>query len=115
MLLRAGRLTSTQVTQAYLDRIDAFNGPFEVYGDNGGYNAFVRLDREGALAQAADADARLAAAKGVVAKAELPILLGIPFGIKDFCRRQGTRGQERHARVRRQRRRAGLDGRGEAL
>jgi aspartyl-tRNA(Asn)/glutamyl-tRNA(Gln) amidotransferase subunit A len=89
VLLRAGRLTSTELTQAYLDRIDALNGPFEVYGDNGGYNAFVRVDRAGALAQAAAADRRLRAARGK--SEELPVLLGIPFGIKDSV---GVRGLE---------------------
>lgn len=62
-LLRAGVVTSVQVTQAYLDRIDRFNGPFETYGDNGLYNAFIRIDRDGALAASAAADARFAKAR----------------------------------------------------
>ncbi|MEV6995962.1 amidase [Streptomyces sp. NPDC093228] len=80
-LLRAGKVTATQVTKAYLDRIDRFNGPFETYGDNGLYNAFVRIDRAGALAAAAAADTRFARARHT--HEELPPLLGIPFGIKD--------------------------------
>lgn len=87
VLLRAGRLTSTQITQAYLERIDRLNGPYEIYGDNGGYNAFVRIDRDGALAQAAAADARFAAARKT--GEALPPLLGIPFGIKDSVGVQG--------------------------
>ncbi|MFC3503925.1 amidase [Micromonospora krabiensis] len=77
VLLRARKLTSVEVTKAYLDRIARLNGPFEVYGDNGGYNAFVRVDRDGALAQAAAADKLLH--KG----GKAPLLCGIPFGIKD--------------------------------
>ena len=80
VLLRARRLTSTEITKAYLARIDALNGPFETYGDNGGYNAFVRVDRKGALAQAAEADKLLRTARR---PDDLPLLLGIPFGIKD--------------------------------
>ncbi len=77
VLLRAKKLTSVELTEAYLDRIDKLNGPFEVYGDNGGYNAFVRIDREGALAQAAAAD------KLLRNDPKAPPLCGIPFGIKD--------------------------------
>jgi len=88
-LMRAGVVTSVQVTQAYLDRINKFNGPFETYGDNGLYNAFVRIDSEGALAQAKAADALFAKAKG--SGEDLPPLLGIPFGIKDSV---GIKGLE---------------------
>ncbi|MEV0153037.1 amidase [Micromonospora sp. NPDC050686] len=77
VLLRAKMLTSVELTRAYLDRIERLNGPFEVYGDNGGYNAFVRIDRDGALAQAAAADALLRT------DPKAPPLCGIPFGIKD--------------------------------
>jgi Asp-tRNA(Asn)/Glu-tRNA(Gln) amidotransferase A subunit family amidase len=80
-LLQAGEVTSVALTTAYLDRIDRLNGPFEVYGDNGGYNTFVRVDRAGALAQAEAADARLQAARRGGDPA--PYLCGIPLGIKD--------------------------------
>lgn len=76
-MLRDGRTTSVALTQAYLDRIDQFNGPFETFDANGGYNAFVRIDREGALAQAQEVDDLLKAG------AQLPLLAGIPIGIKD--------------------------------
>ncbi|MCF3963869.1 amidase [Streptomyces fuscigenes] len=88
-LLRAGRTTSVAVTKAYLDRIDRFNGPFETYGDNGLYNAFVRLDRDGALAAARSADARFAKARSKKDKDALPPLLGIPMGIKDSVAVEG--------------------------
>ncbi|RKR86395.1 aspartyl-tRNA(Asn)/glutamyl-tRNA(Gln) amidotransferase subunit A [Micromonospora pisi] len=87
VLLRARRLTSVELTRAYLERIDRFNGPFETYGDNGAYNAFVRIDRDGALAQAAAADKLFR--KG--SHASVPPLCGIPFGIKDSV---GVRGLE---------------------
>ncbi|WP_231135235.1 amidase [Motilibacter deserti] len=86
VLLRSKELTAVQITQAYLDRIDKFNGPFEVYGDNGGYNAFARIDREEALAQAAAADAWL---KRENYSLNVPPLCGIPFGIKDSVAIQG--------------------------
>jgi Asp-tRNA(Asn)/Glu-tRNA(Gln) amidotransferase A subunit family amidase len=91
-LLRAGVVTAVQVTRAYLDRIDRFNGPFETYGDNGLYNAFVRIDREGALAQAAAADAAFARARHT--RAPLPPLLGIPFGIKDSVAVKGLEAKD---------------------
>jgi Asp-tRNA(Asn)/Glu-tRNA(Gln) amidotransferase A subunit family amidase len=87
VLLRAKRLSSVELTEAYLARIDQYNGPFEVYGDNGGYNAFVRIDREGALAQAAAADRRFRTEPGW----SIPPLCGIPFGIKDSI---GVKGLE---------------------
>ncbi|MGW0631629.1 amidase [Streptomyces sp. NPDC002758] len=91
-LLRAGVVTSVQVTQAYLDRIDRFNGPFETYGDNGLYNAFVRIDRDGALAASAAADARFAKARKT--REDLPPLLGIPFGIKDSVAVKGFEAKD---------------------
>jgi Asp-tRNA(Asn)/Glu-tRNA(Gln) amidotransferase A subunit family amidase len=80
-LLQSGEITSVGLTQAYLDRIAQFNGPFEVYGDNGGYNTFVRVDTAGALAQAQAADTRLEIARRGGDPA--PYLCGIPIGIKD--------------------------------
>ena len=80
-LLRTGELTSRQITLAYLERIDQLNGPFETYNDNGGYNAFVRVDRDQALAQSEDADAWINNPddpRGVA-----PMLCGIPIGVKD--------------------------------
>jgi Asp-tRNA(Asn)/Glu-tRNA(Gln) amidotransferase A subunit family amidase len=91
-MMRARVVTSVQVTQAYLDRIDRFNGPFETYGDNGLYNAFVRIDREGALTQAAAADARFANARH--SGEALPPLLGIPFGIKDSVAVKGFEAKD---------------------
>lgn len=80
-LLRTGELTSQQITLAYLERIDQLNGPLETYNDNGGYNAFVRIDREQALAQSQDADAWINNPddpRGIA-----PMLCGIPVGVKD--------------------------------
>jgi Asp-tRNA(Asn)/Glu-tRNA(Gln) amidotransferase A subunit family amidase len=91
-LLRARVVTAVQVTTAYLDRIDRFNGPFETYGDNGLYNAFVRIDRDGALAAAAAADARFARARH--SHEDLPPLLGIPFGIKDSVAVKGLEAKD---------------------
>ncbi|MGX6449307.1 amidase, partial [Patulibacter sp. S7RM1-6] len=80
-LLRAGDTTAVALTEAYLERIDRFNGPFEVYGDNGGYNTFVRIARDEALEQARAADARIAVERAGGEAA--PLLCGIPLGIKD--------------------------------
>jgi Asp-tRNA(Asn)/Glu-tRNA(Gln) amidotransferase A subunit family amidase len=86
-LLQAGYVSSVEITQAYLERIHRLNGPFETYGDNGLYNAFVRIDEAGALAEARAADQRLQAARRRGPAA--PYLCGIPMGFKDSI---GTRG-----------------------
>ena len=88
-LLREKSITAVALTQAYLDRIDEFNGTFETYDENGGYNAFIRIDREEALAQARDVDDRLQRGE------TLPLLAGIPLGFKDTIAirgRQSTNG-----------------------
>ena len=86
-LLHAGVVSSVELTEAYLDRIDKFNGPFETYGDNGLYNAFVRIDAERALDEARAADKRLH--KGRWWGPDAPWLCGIPMGFKDSI---GTKG-----------------------
>jgi amidase/aspartyl-tRNA(Asn)/glutamyl-tRNA(Gln) amidotransferase subunit A len=91
-LLRAGKLSSVELTQAYLDRITQFNGPFETYANNGLYNAFVRTDPAGALAAAKAADQKLANARrhgGPISP-----LLGIPMGIKDSVGIKGLNTQD---------------------
>ena len=81
--LRAGDFSSHELTVAHLDRIEATNRPL---------NAWVFVDRDEALRQADQADARIAAARsmGVDAVAALPALLGIPVALKDLVL---TRGQ----------------------
>jgi indoleacetamide hydrolase len=66
-LIRARKVTSTELTQAYLARAEA----------NAALNAYVTLDRAGALAAAQKADAELAAGKGKGA------LHGVPLVVKD--------------------------------
>jgi Asp-tRNA(Asn)/Glu-tRNA(Gln) amidotransferase A subunit family amidase len=92
-LFRANATTSVAVTQAYIDRINAFNGPFESYGyvDNGLYQCFVRIDATQALADAADADRRIAVERSGGAPA--PYLCGIPMGFKDSIGVQGFKNQ----------------------
>jgi Asp-tRNA(Asn)/Glu-tRNA(Gln) amidotransferase A subunit family amidase len=92
-LYRAGATTAVEVTQAYIDRINAFNGPFETYGfvDNGLYQAFVRIDAAGALAAAADADRRIAVERSGGALA--PYLCGVPMGFKDSIGVEGFKNQ----------------------
>jgi mandelamide amidase len=65
--LRASQVTSVELTQAYLARADA----------RGDLNAFVTLDREGAMAAARRADAELAAGR-----VRGP-LHGVPLVVKD--------------------------------
>jgi Asp-tRNA(Asn)/Glu-tRNA(Gln) amidotransferase A subunit family amidase len=91
-LLRAGTVTSVELTQAYLARIAKLNGPFEVYGDNGLYNAFVRVDTSGALAAAKAADRQLASARR--GHSSVPLLCGIPMGIKDSVGIKGLSTQD---------------------
>jgi Asp-tRNA(Asn)/Glu-tRNA(Gln) amidotransferase A subunit family amidase len=88
-LLHAGVLSSVELTAAYLDRIEKFNGPYETYADNGLYNAFVRIDADRALAEAKAADKRLHKGRGWGPKA--PWLCGIPMGFKDSIATQGFR------------------------
>ncbi len=66
--LAAGETTSVDITQASLDRIDAVDGAV---------HAFLHVDAEGALAAAADVDARRAAGEN------LATLAGVPVAIKD--------------------------------
>jgi mandelamide amidase len=66
-LIRDGKVTSAELTQAYLARADASTG----------LNAFITLDRAGAMAAAQRADADLAAGKRVGA------LHGVPLVVKD--------------------------------
>ncbi|MCW2879579.1 MAG: amidase [Sphaerisporangium sp.] len=90
-LLRAGKVSSVELTQAYLDRINKFNGPFDTYGNNGLYNAFVRVDQAGALAAAKAADSRIAAYRRN--GDPVPLLCGVPMGIKDSVGIQGLNAQ----------------------
>ena len=81
--LRAGRFSAGELLAAHLALIE---------GQDRALNAWVSLDAPGARAAAADADARIAAARaeGAAALAALPALLGIPVGLKDLV---VTRGQ----------------------
>lgn len=69
-------ISSVELTQAVLDRID------KVEKD---VHSYVTLDRETALAQAKKVDALLAEGK------ELPVLAGIPGGIKDNISTKGLK------------------------
>jgi aspartyl-tRNA(Asn)/glutamyl-tRNA(Gln) amidotransferase subunit A len=73
--LRAKRLSSVELTQALLDRIDARGAPL---------NAFLTLDREGALARASAADARHASGRAGP-------LTGIPIAHKDVLMTAGLK------------------------
>jgi Asp-tRNA(Asn)/Glu-tRNA(Gln) amidotransferase A subunit family amidase len=51
--LRAGLWDARDVADSLLRRIERLNGPFESFSDNGELNAFIRIFREQALADAA--------------------------------------------------------------
>ncbi len=71
--LQTGELSSTELTRAYLDRIDALNPKL---------NAFLYVDREGALEAAKQVDADRAAGR------DLPEFAGVPIALKDnMCQR----------------------------
>ena len=72
--LRAQEVTSVQLTEFFLIRLDKF-GPV--------YNAVVRVTRDLALAQAKQADEELKAGK------DRGPLHGIPFGVKDLLATKG--------------------------
>ncbi len=67
-MLASGEITSIELTTACLDRIEAINPRI---------NAFLHVDREGALATAAEVDAKRAAGE------DLHPLAGVPIALKD--------------------------------
>ncbi len=73
--LKAGDITSVQLTEAFLRRIDALNPRLHVY---------LTVDPAAALAMAQAADQRIAAG-------EDGPLLGVPLAIKDVLNTQGLR------------------------
>jgi len=73
--LRARKVSSVEVTTQVLDRIEAAQPRL---------NAFITVDREGALAQAKAADA-------VIAKGDPPRLAGVPIAHKDVLMTAGLR------------------------
>ena len=79
--LRGGEISSLELTQAFLRRIERLEPEL---------HAFITLTPELALAQAAQADRRLAGWRkgdGV----SLPAVLGIPLAVKDILCAQGVR------------------------
>ena len=74
-LLRAGEVSSRELTGAHLDAAER---------DNRGLNAWLTIDRERALEEADAADARIAAARGDGTLAETHPLLGVAVGLKDL-------------------------------
>ncbi len=77
--LAGGRVTSAQLTEAHLDRIDAV----DTAADGRGVHAFLHVDREGALAQAAESDARRGRGE---ARGPLD---GVPIAVKDVLATRG--------------------------
>ena len=73
--LRARKLSSVELTRDTLARIEQSQGRF---------NAFISIDSEGALAQAAAADA-------VIARGDAPPLAGVPIAHKDVLMTAGLR------------------------
>jgi aspartyl-tRNA(Asn)/glutamyl-tRNA(Gln) amidotransferase subunit A len=82
-LLRGGRLSSAELTEACLARIEERNGGAPTFaGAPEAVNAWVRLYPELARASARLADERLAAG-------EAPLLCGIPLALKDLYGMEG--------------------------
>ena len=74
--LKAGEYSSTEVTQAHLDRIEAVEPQVK---------SFVTVTADTALAAAADVDRRRAAGE------DLPLLAGVPITHKDLVATEGIR------------------------
>ena len=74
-LLSSGEISSLELTRSVLDRIDAVESKV---------NAYITLDRNGALAQAEAADAKRKRGEG-------GSLCGIPLSIKDVLCTKGLR------------------------
>jgi aspartyl-tRNA(Asn)/glutamyl-tRNA(Gln) amidotransferase subunit A len=73
--IAAGETTATALAESHYARIESHDSEI---------NSFLAMSRERAMAQAAKID-------GMAAKAEaLPVLAGIPVGIKDVLVMQGT-------------------------
>jgi len=81
-LLRAGDISSVELTEAVLDRI---------YAVDNDVKAYLTLLPELALEQAGEADQRLGAARAMGELAAAPPLLGIPLAIKDVISVEGVR------------------------
>lgn len=71
--LRAGDLSSREITQAYLDQIDRLNPAL---------HAFLTLTPEAALSQADEADQRINTWRSDPGE-DLPPLTGVPLAVKD--------------------------------
>jgi aspartyl-tRNA(Asn)/glutamyl-tRNA(Gln) amidotransferase subunit A len=76
--LASGETTSVEITQAHLDRIAAVDGPAE-----SGVHAFLHVDAEGALTQAAASDERRREGE------PLDVLDGVPIAVKDVLTTNG--------------------------
>ncbi|HEY2318920.1 MAG TPA: amidase [Solirubrobacteraceae bacterium] len=82
-LLRGRRLSSAELTEAYLARIEERNGGAPTFeGTPEAINAWVRVYPEAAREAARLADERLAAG-------DAPLLCGIPLGVKDLYGMEG--------------------------
>jgi aspartyl-tRNA(Asn)/glutamyl-tRNA(Gln) amidotransferase subunit A len=81
--LRGGEVSSRELTAAHLAEAEAGNRAL---------NAWLVIDRDGALAGADAADARLAVARaeGPAALAALHPLCGVPVGLKDLVTQRGA-------------------------
>jgi len=73
--LRAGEVTSVELTRAHLERIEATDGAI---------NAYITVCPDEALAAAAAADAR-------IAEGRADLLTGIPIALKDIFLTEGVR------------------------
>jgi aspartyl-tRNA(Asn)/glutamyl-tRNA(Gln) amidotransferase subunit A len=73
--LATREVTSVELTQAFVDRISAVDGEI---------HAFLHVDADGALATAADVDARRSAGE------ELHPLAGVPVAVKDVITTKGV-------------------------
>jgi aspartyl-tRNA(Asn)/glutamyl-tRNA(Gln) amidotransferase subunit A len=73
--IKSGELTSVEVTQAFLDRIDAVDGSV---------HAFLHVDHGRALAAAAAVDAKISSGS------EVGPLAGVPLALKDVLTYEGA-------------------------
>jgi len=81
-LLHRGEISATELTQSVLERVQQVDGKVKAY---------LTFTPEVALAQAAEADRRLKAARDAGEVDALPPLLGIPLAVKDVISTAGIR------------------------